>query len=64
MLIKIQGKRNQNKTDEALLIEFRSGGDLEVLRGALLKIYTPCLRGMPQVFKGEGGIAGCGNADI
>jgi RNA polymerase sigma-70 factor, ECF subfamily len=45
MLIKIQGKRNQNKTDEALLIEFRSGGDLEVL-GELYSRYIHLVYGV------------------
>jgi RNA polymerase sigma-70 factor, ECF subfamily len=45
MLIKIQGKRNQSKTDDALLAEFRSGGDLEAL-GELYSRYMHLVYGV------------------
>jgi RNA polymerase sigma-70 factor, ECF subfamily len=45
MLIKIQGKKNRSKTDIALLIEFRSGGDLEVL-GELYSRYIHLVYGV------------------
>jgi RNA polymerase sigma-70 factor, ECF subfamily len=48
MLINIKGKRNRSKTDEALLTEFRTGSDLEVL-GELYSryihlVYWVCLK--------------------
>jgi RNA polymerase sigma-70 factor (ECF subfamily) len=45
MLIKIQGKKRRSKTDEELLIEFRSGGDLEVL-GELYSRYMHLVYGV------------------
>jgi RNA polymerase sigma-70 factor (ECF subfamily) len=45
VLIKIQGKKRRSKTDEELLIEFRSGGDLEVL-GELYSRYMHLVYGV------------------
>jgi len=45
MLIKIQGKKRRSKTDEELLIEFGSGGDLEVL-GELYSRYMHLVYGV------------------
>ena len=45
MLIKIQGKKRRSKTDEELLIEFRSGGNLEVL-GELYSRYMHLVYGV------------------
>ena len=45
MIFKIQGKNPEDKTDEELLTEFRSGGDLEVL-GELYSRYMHLVYGV------------------
>jgi RNA polymerase sigma-70 factor (ECF subfamily) len=45
MLFKIPGKKSRNKTDEELLTDFRSGGDLEVL-GELYSRYMHLVYGI------------------
>ena len=43
------GRRSYRKTDEELLAEFSSTGNLEAAGGALFRLHAPGIRGLPQI---------------